>query len=126
MTPIMEGRICFEYRWGLKPVPVYAICHTKPIFDFDFHNKRSNTPNNMSSRKRSNTYWSTNTFAPSVAICCPNNMSSVKRSNMYWSTNMSLLKQQYIREKENRFFFGERGIHGAKNLYFAGGIQLKK
>ena len=27
------------------------------------------SPNNMSSRKRSNTYWSTNTFAPSVAIC---------------------------------------------------------
>ena len=66
----MEGRICFEHRWGLKPVPVYyALCHTKPIFDFDYHNKRSNTPNNMSSHKRSNTYWSTNTFAPSVAIC---------------------------------------------------------
>ena len=64
----MEGRICFEYRWGLKPVLVYA-CHTKPIFDFDYHIKRSNTPSNMSSRKRSNTYWSTNTFAPSVAIC---------------------------------------------------------
>ena len=65
----MEGRICFKYRWGLKPVLVYALCHTKPIFDFDHYNKRSNTPNNMSSRKRSNTYWSTNTFAPSVAIC---------------------------------------------------------
>ena len=65
----MEGRICFEYRWGLKPVLVYALCHTKPIFDFDYHHNRSNTPNNMSSRKRSNTYWSTNTFAPSVAIC---------------------------------------------------------
>ena len=50
-------------------MPVYALCHTKPIFDFDYHNKRSNTPNNMSSCKRSNTYWSTNTFAPSVAIC---------------------------------------------------------
>ena len=65
----MESRLCFEYRWGLKPVLIYALCHTKPIFDFDYHNKRSNTPNNMSSRKRSNTYWSTNTFAPSVAIC---------------------------------------------------------
>ena len=32
----MEGRICFEYRWGLKPVLVYALCHTKPIFDFDY------------------------------------------------------------------------------------------
>ena len=64
----MEGRICFEYRWGLKQVLVYALCHTKPIFDFGYHNKRSNTPNNMSSRKRSNTYWSTNTFAPSAAI----------------------------------------------------------
>ena len=69
MTPIIEGRICFEYRWGLKPVLVYALCHTKPIFDFDCHNKRSKTPNNMPSRKRSNTYWSTNIFAPSVAIC---------------------------------------------------------
>ena len=48
---------------------VYALCHTKPIFDFDYHNKRSSTPNNMPSRKRSNTYWSTNTFAPAVAIC---------------------------------------------------------
>ena len=65
----MEGRVCFEYLWGLKPVLVYALCHTKPIFDFDYHNKPSNTPNNMSSRKCSNTYWSTNTFAPSVAIC---------------------------------------------------------
>ena len=65
----MEGRICFEYRSGLKPVPVCALYHTKPIFDFDYHNKLSNTPNNMSSRKRSNTYWSTNTLAPSVAIC---------------------------------------------------------
>ena len=65
----MEVRISFEYRWGLKPLLVYALCHTKPIFDFDYHNKRSNRPNNMSSRKRSNTYWSTNTFAPSVAIC---------------------------------------------------------
>ena len=64
----MEGRICFKYMWGLKPVLVYA-CHTKPIFDVDYHIKRSNTPRNMSSRKRSNTYWSTNTFAPSVAIC---------------------------------------------------------
>ena len=66
----MEGRICFEYRWGLKPVLVYAFCYTKPIFfDFDYHTKRSNTPNNMSSRKRSNTYWSIYTFAPLVAIC---------------------------------------------------------
>ena len=66
----MEGMICFEYRWELKPVLVYALCHTKPIFDSDYHNKRSKTPNNMTSRKRiSNTYWSTNTFAPSVAIC---------------------------------------------------------
>ena len=65
----MEGRICFEYRWGLKPVLVYALCHTKPNFDFDYHNIPSNIPNNMSSRKRSNTYWSTNTFAPSVSIC---------------------------------------------------------
>ena len=48
---------------------VYTLCRTMPIFDFDYHNKRSNTPNNMSSRKRSNTYWVTNTFAPSVAIC---------------------------------------------------------
>ena len=62
----MEGRICFEYRWGLKPVLVYTLCH----FDFDCHNKRSNTPNNMSSRKRSNTSWSTNTFAPSVLAIC--------------------------------------------------------
>ena len=44
-------------------------CHTKPIFNFDYHNKRSYTPNNMSSRKRRNTYWSINTFAPSVAKC---------------------------------------------------------
>ena len=65
----MEGRICFEYRWGLKPVLIYALCHIKPIFDFDYQNKRSNTPNNMSSRKRSNMYWSTTMFAPSVAIC---------------------------------------------------------
>ena len=66
----MEGRVCFEYRWLLKPVLVYTLCHTKPIFDFDYHNiLRSNTSNNMSSRKRSNTYWSTNTLAPSVAIC---------------------------------------------------------
>ena len=65
----MEGRICFVYRWGLKPVLVYALCHTRSNFNFDNHNKRSNTPNNMSSWKRSNTYWSTNTFAPSVAIC---------------------------------------------------------
>ena len=65
----MEGRICFEYRWGLKPVLVYALCHTKPIFDFYYHNERSNTPNNMSSRKRSHTYWSTNEFALSVALC---------------------------------------------------------
>ena len=65
----MEGRICFEYRWGLKPVLIYALYHTKPIFDFDYYNKRSNTPNNISSRKRSNTYWPTNMFAPSVAIC---------------------------------------------------------
>ena len=69
VTPIMEGRICFDYRWGLKPVMAYALCHTKPIFDLDYHNKRSSTPNNMSSRKRSNTYWSTNTFVPSIAIC---------------------------------------------------------
>ena len=65
----MEGRICFEYRWGLKPVLIYALCHTNPILDLDYQNKRSKSPNNMSSRKRSNTYWSTNTFAPSVAIC---------------------------------------------------------
>jgi len=65
----MEGRICFEYRWGLKPVLIYALCHTNPIFDLDYQNKLSKIPNNMSSRKRSNTYWSTNTFAPSVAIC---------------------------------------------------------
>ena len=65
----MEGSICFEYRWGLKPVLVYTVCHTKPIFDFDYRYKRSKTPNNMPSRKRSNTYWPTNTFAPSVAIC---------------------------------------------------------
>ena len=65
----MEGRVCFEYRWGLKPVPAYALCHTKPIFDSDYHNKRPNTPNKMPSRKRSNTCWSTNTFVPSVAIC---------------------------------------------------------
>ena len=112
----MKGRMCFEYRWGLKPVLVCTLCHTNPIFD-----KRSHTPNNMPSRKRSNTYWSTNTFAPSVAICisltichrvsaqyvlvdqyvcpvgsymyCPKNMSSVKRSNMYCSTNMSLIKR---------------------------------
>ena len=65
----MEGRVCSEYRWGLKSVLVYALCHTKPILDFDYHNKWSNTLNNMSSVKRSNTYWSTNAFAPSVAIC---------------------------------------------------------
>ena len=112
----MEGRICFESRWGLKPVLIYALCHTKPIFDFDYRNKRSKPPNNMSSRKRSNTYWLTNTFAPSVAICiariichrlsaaicigrpiclcsnaaiCINRSISLKSSNMYWSTNMS-------------------------------------
>ena len=91
----MEGSICFEYRWGLKPVLIYVLCHTKPIFDFDYHNKRSKTPNNMSSRKRSNTYWSTNTFVCPVGsnMYCPNNMSSVKRSNMYWSINVSLLKR---------------------------------
>ena len=38
----MEGRVCFECLWGLKPVLVYALCHTKPIFDFDYHYKRSN------------------------------------------------------------------------------------
>ena len=37
----MEGRIYFEYRWVLKPVLIYALCHTKPIFDFDYKNKRS-------------------------------------------------------------------------------------
>ena len=66
----MEGRVCFEYRWRLKPELVYTLCHKQPIFGFDYHNnKRSNTPNNMSSCKRINMYWSTNTFAPSVAIC---------------------------------------------------------
>ena len=73
----------------------------------------------MPSRKRSNTYWSTNTFAPSVAICiariichrlsaaicigrpiclCSSGTICIDRSichrgraaiYMYWSTNMS-------------------------------------
>ena len=87
----MEGRICFEYRWGLKPVLVYALCHPKPIFYFDYHNKRFNTPNNMSSRKRSNTYWSTNmSLLKRSNMYWPINMSSLKSSNMYWSNNMPL------------------------------------
>ena len=46
----------------------YVIQSPFSIFHFDYHNKRSKTPNNMPSRKLGNTYWSTNTFAPSVAI----------------------------------------------------------
>ena len=65
----------------------------KAHFYFDYYTKRSNTPDNMSSRKRSKTYWPTNTFAPSVEMCIARTMSSVKRSNMNWSTNMSLLKR---------------------------------
>ena len=85
-----------------------CIMSYKANFRFDYHNKRSNTPNNTSSRKRSKMYWSTSTFAPSVAICIgriichrlsaaisigrSNNMSLLKRSNMYWPINMSSLK----------------------------------
>ena len=50
------------------------------------HNKRSNTPNNMSSVKRSNMYWSIN------------NMSFLKHSNMYWPINQYVIaeEQQYV------------------------------
>ena len=77
---------------GAETSADHALCHTNPNFDLDYQNKRSNTPNNMSSRKRSSTYCSTNTYAPSVAICIARIMCHVKRSNMYWSTNMSSLK----------------------------------
>ena len=70
----MEGRVHFDRKWKtifcsfwLKPVLVYTLWHTKLIFDFDYQNKWP--PYNMSLRKRSNTYWSINTCAPSVAIC---------------------------------------------------------
>ena len=81
MTPIIEGKICFDYRWGLKLVLVYALCNTKPIFDFDYHNKQSNTPSNMPLRKRSNV--DRHVCPVGSNMYCPNNMSSVKRSNMY-------------------------------------------
>ena len=65
--PFRVARAILPLFW--LPVLAYTLCHTKPIFDSDYHNKRSNAQNNMSSRKRSNTYWSTDMFAPSVAIC---------------------------------------------------------
>ena len=67
MLRLSMGAILPPFR--LIPVPAYTLCHKKPIFDLDYYGKRSYTPNNMSSRKRSNTYWTSNTFALSLAIC---------------------------------------------------------
>ena len=120
----MEGRIYFEYRWGLNPVLVYALCHTNPIFDLDYQNKRSKTPNNMSSRKRSNTYWSTNTFASLAPIRIARPI-CLSRRQQYVLTDQYVIagEQQYVLVDQYVFaqaqqYVSTKGVFGSVRVFF--------
>ena len=87
VTPIMEGRICFEYRWGLKPVLVYSFVIQGPfsisitIINGLIHRTICHQVSAAICIGRPVCLCS------SAAICIA--QSICNRYNMYWSTNMS-------------------------------------